>query len=74
MSKGQWAFRPAALTRAIKAAEKAGKTVAEAEIVRATGNIMLRFVESGASKAGEVNLENEWDKDLINGEASLEVR
>jgi hypothetical protein len=26
MSKGQWAFRPAVLTRAIKAAEKAGKS------------------------------------------------
>jgi hypothetical protein len=74
MSKGRWAFRPAALTRAIKAAEKAGKTVAGVEIDSATGDIVLRFGESGGSKASEINLENEWDKDLINGDASVEVR
>jgi hypothetical protein len=32
MSKAQWAFRPAVLTRAIKAVEKAGKSVVAAEI------------------------------------------
>jgi hypothetical protein len=46
MSKGQWAFRPAALTRAIKAAEKAGKNVVEAEIDSISGKIELRFTAS----------------------------
>jgi len=32
MSKGQWAFRPAVMTRAIKAAEKAGKLVVGTKI------------------------------------------
>jgi hypothetical protein len=58
MSKGQWAFRPAALTRAIKAAEKAGKNVAVAKINSVSGKIELRFQESGASPAETVN---EWD-------------
>ena len=43
MSKGQWAFRPAVLSRAIKAAEKAGKSVVEVEIDSVTGKIELRF-------------------------------
>ena len=55
MSKGQWAFRPTEVTRAIKAAEKAGKTVAEADIDPSTGKIVLKFRESGASS--DVN---EW--------------
>jgi hydroxymethylglutaryl-CoA reductase len=59
MSKGVWAFRPAALTRAIKAAEKAGKTVAEAQIDSVTGKIMLKFGESGASLTESTN---EWDE------------
>jgi hypothetical protein len=58
MSKGQWAFRPAVLTRAIKAAEKAGKNVLGAEIDSVTGKIELRFQQSGASLAETVN---EWD-------------
>ena len=37
MSKGQWAFRPAALTRTIKAAEKAGKVVVGTKIDSVTG-------------------------------------
>ena len=60
MSKGQWAFRPAVLTRAIKAAEKAGKNVSGAEIDSITGKIELRFQTSGASATqGEGN---EWDQ------------
>jgi len=58
MSKGQWAFRPAVLTRAIKAAEKAGKNGFGAEIDSVTGKIELRFQQSGASLAETVN---EWD-------------
>ena len=58
MSKGQWAFRPAVLTRAIKAAEKAGKDVVGVEIDSVSGNIELRFQQSGASLAEIVN---EWD-------------
>jgi hypothetical protein len=58
MSKGQWAFRPAALTRAIKAAEKAGKDVVGAEIDSVTGKFELRFQKSGASLAETLN---EWD-------------
>ena len=49
MSKSQWAFRPTEVTRAIKAAEKAGKTVAEVDIDPSTGKIVLKFRESGAS-------------------------
>jgi len=59
MSKGRWAFKPAALTSAIKAAEKAGKTVAMAEIDSTTGNIMLKFGESGASPAETAD---EWGR------------
>jgi hypothetical protein len=60
MSKGQWAFRPAALTRAIKAAEKAGKNVTGAKIDSVTGEFELRFGKSDASTAqGEGN---EWDQ------------
>ena len=56
MSKGQWAFRPAALTRAIKAAKKAGKDVVGAEIDSVTGRFELRFQTSGApATQGEGN-------------------
>ena len=55
MSKGQWAFR---LTRAIKAAEKAGKDVVGAKIDSVSGKIELRLQQSGASLAEIVN---EWD-------------
>jgi len=58
MSKGRWAFRPAVLTRAIKAAEKAGKNVLGVEIDSISGKIELRFQRSGASLAETVN---EWD-------------
>ncbi len=58
MSKGQWAFRPRSLRRAIEAAEKAGKSVTEAEIDSVTGNIVLKFSESGASST---ETDNEWD-------------
>ena len=58
MSKGQWAFRSAALTRAIKAAEKAGKGVIAAEIDSVSGKFELTFHQSGASPAETVN---EWD-------------
>jgi hypothetical protein len=58
MSKGRWAFRPAALTRAIKAAERAGKNVAEAEIDSITGKILLKFQKFGASPVDTIN---EWD-------------
>jgi hypothetical protein len=57
MSKAQWAFRPAVLMRAIKAAEKAGKNVVGAEIDSASGKIELRFQKSSASPAETVN---EW--------------
>jgi hypothetical protein len=60
MSKDRWAFRPAVLTRAIKAAEKAGKNVFGAEIDSVTGKIELRFQQSDASATqGEGN---EWDQ------------
>jgi hypothetical protein len=52
-------FSPAVLTRAIKAAEKAGKNVLGAEIDSVTGKIELRFQQSGASLAETVN---EWDE------------
>jgi len=60
MSKGQWAFRPAALTRAIKAAEKAGKIVVQVEIDSGSGNIELRFQQLGASATQREG--NEWDQ------------
>jgi len=60
MSKGQWAFRPAVLTRAIKAAEKAGKVVVGTEIDSVSGKIELRFQTSGASATQEEG--NEWDQ------------
>ena len=60
MSKGQWAFRPAMLTRAIKAAEKAGKDVVGAEIDSVSGKIELRFQKSGASATQREG--NEWDQ------------
>jgi hypothetical protein len=60
MSKGQWAFRPAMLTRAIKAAEKAGKSVVGAEIDSVSGKIELRFHVCGSTATqGEGN---EWDR------------
>jgi hypothetical protein len=46
MSKGQWAFRPAALTRV------------RAKIDSVTGKFELRFQRSGALRAETVN---EWD-------------
>ena len=58
MSKSQWAFRPAVLTRAIKAAEKAGKNVLGAEIDSVSGKIELRFQECGASATQREG--NEW--------------
>ena len=60
MSKGQWAFRPAVLTRAIKAAEKAGKNVLKAEIDSVSGKIELRFQNYGASATQREG--NEWDQ------------
>jgi hypothetical protein len=60
MSKGQWAFRPAVLTRAIKAAEKAGKDVVGAEIDSVSGKIELRFQKLGASATQREG--NEWDQ------------
>jgi hypothetical protein len=60
MSKGQCAFRPAVLTRAIKAAEKAGKNVVGAEIDSVSNKIELRFHECGSTATqGEGN---EWDR------------
>jgi hypothetical protein len=59
MSKGQWAFRSAVLTRAIKAAEKAGKNVVGAEIDSVTGKFELRFQKCGALFVETVN---EWDR------------
>jgi hypothetical protein len=60
MSKGRWAFRPGTLTRAIKAAEKAGKDVVGAKIDSVTGNFELSFQKSDAPAAqGEGN---EWDQ------------
>jgi hypothetical protein len=50
MSEGQWAFRPAVLTCAFKAAEKAGKDIVGAEIDSISGKIELRFRESDASR------------------------
>jgi hypothetical protein len=60
MSKGQWAFRPAVLTCAIKAAEKAGKVVVGTEIDSVTGRFELRFQTSGAPAAQGKG--NEWDQ------------
>jgi len=59
MSKGRWAFRPAVLTRAIKAAEKAGKNVLGVEIDSVTGKIVLKFDQFGASPAETAE---EWDR------------
>jgi len=58
MSKGQWAFRPVVMARAIRAAEKAGKNVVGAEIDSVSGKIELRFQKSGASPTETIN---EWD-------------
>jgi hypothetical protein len=58
MSKGQWAFRPAVLTRAIKAAEKAGKNVVRAAIDSVSGKIELRFQQFDASP---IETHTEWD-------------
>jgi hypothetical protein len=69
MSKGKWAFKPAALTRAIKAAEKAGKIVTGSRICSTTGDLMLSYAESGAADVGT----NEWDG-LINDGASRAIR
>jgi len=60
MSKGQWAFRPAVMMRAIKAAEKVGKVVIGTEIDSVTGKFELKFQTSDASATqGEGN---EWDQ------------
>ena len=58
MSKGQWAFRPAVVTRAIKAAEKVGKVVIGTEIDSVTGKFELKFQTSAALPAETIN---EWD-------------
>ena len=60
MSKGQWAFRPAALTRTIKAAEKAGKVVVGTKFDSVTGRFELGFQTSSASATQEEG--NEWDQ------------
>jgi hypothetical protein len=46
------------LTRAIKAAEKAGKVVVGTEIDSVTGKFELRFQKSGVAPAETIN---EWD-------------
>jgi hypothetical protein len=58
MSRGPQRFRKREVTRAIKAAEDAGKTVAGVEIDPATGKIAVKFGE-GASSTETVN---EWDE------------
>jgi hypothetical protein len=78
MSKGQWAFRPAVLTRAIKAAEKSGKNVVGAEIDSVTGKFELTFQKSSASPAeaaGEplVIPEKLWPAAKVQQQARMEI-
>jgi hypothetical protein len=61
MSKGQWAFRPAVLTRAIKAAEKAGKsrapTLAGSAVMAAAGPFPRSIRPSGREAVARSEIE-----------------
>ncbi|MFY9958946.1 hypothetical protein [Bradyrhizobium sp.] len=58
MSRGPQSFRQGDVTKALKAAEKAGFKVQRAE-VRKDGSILLDF-DSPAKKPDDPNV-NEWD-------------
>ena len=63
MGRGRCTFREADLTRALRAAKKAGADVARAEIAR-DGKIVL--VLNKAGEAPSRSERNEWDE--INGD------
>ncbi len=68
MGKGACTFKEADLTRAFKAAKKAGVDVqVEIDLERKRMRIM-------PVKAGEVNDRNEWDDELFDGAHQTEVR
>ena len=59
MGHGRCTFREADLTRALKAAKKAGANVARAEVAR-DGKIVLVLKKDGEASSG--NEINEWDE------------
>jgi hypothetical protein len=59
MSRGPQSFKSGDVTRAIKAAEKAGLKVQRAE-VRRDGSILLDFDDRPAKALADQNV-NEWD-------------
>jgi hypothetical protein len=61
MSKGDWAFRPKDLTRAIKGAAAAGVEIAKAEIEPKTGKIVLTFGKSVALSPADNGESGGWD-------------
>ena len=61
MGHGRCTFREVDLTRALRAARKAGENVARAEIAR-DGKIVL--VLNGDRKALPNNERNEWDDEV----------
>ncbi len=63
MGHGQCTFKEIDLTRALRAAKKAGAEVARAEVAR-DGKIVLVLKKDG--EAPSVSERNEWDE--INGE------
>jgi hypothetical protein len=62
MGHGRCTFREVDLTRALRAAKKAGADVARAEVAR-DGKIVLVLKNDGEARS--INERNEWDE--ING-------
>jgi hypothetical protein len=59
VSSGSWKFRDSHLTRAIKAAKKAGCCVDKA-VITAAGDIVLKFGD-GHDHDTDTDTPNEWD-------------
>jgi Spy/CpxP family protein refolding chaperone len=60
MSRGQQTFKQSDLTKAIRAAIKAGMTVGRVEIDK-SGKIVIVAAMSGVAANGEKPGKNEWD-------------
>jgi hypothetical protein len=68
LGKGSCTFKEADLTRAFKAAKKAGVD-AQIEIDLERKRMRIRPM-----KPGHVNEKNEWDEELFNGKDQIAVR